>query len=154
MQPRIKLGLAIGAVGLVLNICVAGFMGVCGPIVSLIAGGVAGYLTAQQEKLSAKGNGAKAGAIAGGIAGGLVIIGQLIGGVAALALIQVSGVSTIFGQAPITADTAGTFSYYIGGLGTGVCIGLFGAILAAGAGAGVGYAATSDQPKIETSSTQ
>ena len=35
MQPRIKMGLAIGAVGLALNVCVAGFIGLCGPLVSL-----------------------------------------------------------------------------------------------------------------------
>lgn len=50
MQPRVRIGLIVGAIGLVLNICVAGFVGFCGPFFSLLAGGIAGFLTAQQEK--------------------------------------------------------------------------------------------------------
>ena len=146
MQPRIKMGLSIGTIGLILNVCVSGFIGLCGPIVSLIAGGVAGYLTAQQEKLSTKSDGAKAGGIAGGIAGGLVIIGQLIGGVAALVFMQSSGAQIPFGEIPsFSSDPATIIGYYLGGVGTGFCIGLVGALLAAGVGAGAGYFATPEQ---------
>jgi len=147
MQPRIKMGLAIGAVGLVLNICVSGFMGLCGPLVSLIAGGAAGLLAAQQEKLPAKGDGAKAGATAGGIAGTLVIIGQLIGGIAALAYMQMSGAQVPFGEVPTAgSDPALMIGYYAGGIGTGLCFGIVGAALAAAAGAGAGYMATQETP--------
>ena len=146
MQPRIRIGLIVGAIGLVLNICVSGFIGLCGPLVSLIAGGAAGFFAAQQEKLGTKGDGARAGATAGGIAGGLIIIGQLIGGIAALAYMQYSGMQTIFGQVPTTGDSASSIGYYLGGLGTGICFGLVGAALAAGAGAGAGYLGTPDQP--------
>ena len=107
MQPRIKMGLTVGAIGLALNICIAGFMGICGPLVSLFAGGAAGFFAAQQEKLPTKNDGAKAGAIAGGMA-----------------------------------------IYYASGIGTGLCFGIFGALLAAGTGAGTGYMATPDQPTI------
>ena len=48
MQPRIKMGLAIGAVGLALNVCVAGFIGLCGPLVSLLAGGLAHHDVAER----------------------------------------------------------------------------------------------------------
>ena len=49
MQPRIKMGLIVGVIGLALNVCVSGFIGLCGPLVSLLAGGLAGFLAAQQE---------------------------------------------------------------------------------------------------------
>ena len=49
MQPRTRIGLIVGVIGLVLNICVAGFIGFCGPVLSLIAGGIAGYFATQQE---------------------------------------------------------------------------------------------------------
>lgn len=147
---QIKLGLSIGAIGLVLNICVASFMGLCGPIVSLIAGGVAGYLTAQQEKPATKNEGAKAGALSGGIAGALVTIGQLIAGVTTLILIQFFDLPTIFGQAPQATDTASSIGYYAGGLGTGFCIGLIGLVVAAGVGAGAGYIGTNEQSGSHT----
>jgi hypothetical protein len=151
MQPRIKMGLAIGTVGLALNICVSGFIGFCGPLVSLIAGGAAGFLAAQQEKLPARSDGAKAGATAGGIAGALVIIGQLIGGMAALAYMQMSGAQVPFGEVPTAnSDPALMVGYYLGGIGTGLCFGIVGAILAAGVGAGAGYMATQEQPSANT----
>ncbi|MBC7875695.1 MAG: hypothetical protein H7Y59_00875 [Anaerolineales bacterium] len=146
MQPRIKMGLSVGAIGLALNVCVAGFIGLCGPIISLLAGGAAGYFAVQQEKPSTKNEGAKAGAMAGGIAGALVIIGQVIGGVGALAIMQVSGTQLPFGEVPaLSGDPSGMIGYYLGGLGTGICLGIVGAVLAAGVGAGVGYMSTQEQ---------
>ena len=146
MQPRVRIGLIVGAIGLVLNICVAGFIGFCGPLLSLIAGGVAGFFAAQQEKQATKADGARAGATAGGIAGGLIILGQIIGGMGALAYYQVSGTPLPFGAAPTTsAPATEMLIYYLSGAGTGFCFGAVGALLAAGAGAGAGYLATSDQ---------
>ena len=146
MQPRVRLGLIVGAIGLVLNICVAGFVGFCGPFFSLLAGAVAGFLTAQQEKQPTKGDGARAGATAGGIAGGLIILGQVIGGLGSLAFYQYSGTQLPFGAAPsASAPASEMLIYYLTGIGTGLCFGAVGALLAAGAGAGTGYLATSDQ---------
>lgn len=153
MQPRIKLGLSIGAIGLVLNVCVSTAIGLCGPIVSIVAGATAGFLTAQQEKLPSKADGARAGAIAGGIAGGLVIIGQLIGSVLALVLLHTSDLPLTVGEVPAAGDLPSTITYYVAGLGTGVCIGLVGALLAAGAGAGSGYVGTSEQPTGDNSTS-
>lgn len=145
MKPRTRIGLIVGAIGLLLNICVSGFIGLCGPVFSLIAGGVAGFLAAQQERLGVKGEGARAGATAGAIAGGLMILGQLIGGVATLLYYQVAGADTLFGQVP--SGGAESIGYYLGGLGTGICFGLVGTALAAGAGAGAGYLATQEGPQ-------
>jgi len=146
MQPRTKLGLAVGAIGLVLNICVSAFFGFCGPVLSLVAGGVVGYLTAQQEKLPTKGAGARAGAVSGGIAGTLIIVGQVIGGIAALIYFQTSGTDLPFGQAPTTGtDPSLTALYYGSGFVTAFCFGLVGALLAAGTGAGAGYLGTPEQ---------
>jgi hypothetical protein len=147
MQPRTRIGLIVGVIGLVLNICVAGFVGFCGPFLSLLAGGIAGFLAAQQEKPYTKKEGARAGATAGGITGALMILGQIVGGMGALAYMQASGVTPPFGQLPdLSSDPAMQIGYYAGGLGTAVCFGVIGALLGAGAGAGAGYLATSDQP--------
>jgi hypothetical protein len=148
MQPRIRIGLIVGVIGLVLNICVAGFIGICGPFFSLIAGAIAGFLAAQQEKPFTKKEGARAGATAGGIAGALIIIGQILGGIGALAYMQSTGTQTPFGQMPDLGDPATSIGFYAGGVGTALCFGIVGALLAAGAGAGAGYLATSDQPTM------
>jgi hypothetical protein len=146
MQPRTRIGLIVGVIGLVLNICVAGFIGFCGPFLSLVAGGIAGFFATQQEKPLTKNEGARVGATAGGIAGGLIILGQIIGGVGALAYMQSTGASTPFGQMPDLGDPATSIGFYAGGIGTALCFGVIGALLAAGAGAGAGYLATSNQP--------
>jgi hypothetical protein len=146
MQPRTRIGLILGVIGLVLNICVAGFLGFCGPVVSLIAGGVAGFFATQQEKPLTKNEGARVGATAGGIAGALIILGQLIGGIGSLAYMQSSGAQTPFGPIPDLSDPATAIGFYGGGMVTALCFGIIGALLAAGAGAGAGYLATTDQP--------
>ncbi|NOY99822.1 MAG: hypothetical protein GXP40_11600, partial [Chloroflexi bacterium] len=88
MSPRVKFGLLAGTIGLVLNTCVSGLFGICGPLVSLLAGGAAGFFAARGEKRPAQGEGAKVGAIAGAISGALVLVGQIIGGLAALVFLQ------------------------------------------------------------------
>jgi hypothetical protein len=149
MQPRVRIGLIVGVIGLVLNICVAGFIGICGPFLSLIAGGVAGFLAAQQEKPLTKNEGARAGVTAGGIAGGLIILGQIIGGIGALFLMQSQGMQLPFGQIPSTSsDPATQIGFYAGGIGTALCFGIVGALLAAGAGAGAGYLGTSESAVV------
>lgn len=146
MQPRIRIGLIVGAIGAVLNICVSAAVGFCGPVVSLLAGAVAGYFAAQREKLATKSDGARAGATAGAIAGGLIILGQVIGGVGALFFLQSTGAQLPFGQVPTAADGASMqLIYYLTGAGTAICFGLVGTALAAGAGAGLGYLGTPDQ---------
>ena len=140
MPPKIKVGLLVGAVGLVLNVCVSAAMGICGPAVSLIGGAIAGFLAARQEKPATQGEGAKIGAISAAIAGALILIGQIIAAVGALALIQFSGMQIPFGQVPApSADPATQAIFYLSGLGTGLCFGLIGIFLAALAGAGTGY---------------
>jgi len=152
MQPRTRIGLIVGAIGLLLNICVATFAGFCGPVLSLVAGGIAGYLATQREKPYTKKEGARAGATAGGIAGGLIILGQILGSIGALIFMQASGAPTIFGEVPdLSSDPAVQIGFYAGGVGTALCFGIVGALLAAGAGAGAGYLATQDQPMMPPS---
>ncbi|HSB00710.1 MAG TPA: hypothetical protein VLE49_08675, partial [Anaerolineales bacterium] len=127
--------------------CVAGFIGFCGPFLSLIAGGIAGYFAAQQEKPAARNEGARIGATAGGIAGGLIILGQILGGVGALAFMQTTGAQVPFGQVPsVSSDPATQVTFYGAGIFTALCFGIVGALLAAGAGALIAYFTTSDQP--------
>lgn len=143
MLPRVKYGLIIGAVGLVLNACVSTALGICGPFTALLAGGVSGLLAAMQEKQPVKAEGAKAGAISGLISGGLVFIGQLIGAVGALLLVNSMGGETIFGQMPdLLGGGPEAFGALAGGLGTGVCFGMVGIGLSALAGALAGYLST------------
>ncbi len=143
MKPAIKFGLIVGGVGLFLTACVGFILGICGPVVALIAGGVAGFLTAREVRPYTKGDGAKEGGIAGGVAGALTTVGQLIGGFSSILLAQVAGFSSPFGQIPtFDGPTAELVGYYIGGLLSGGCIGLVGLLLAAGAGALAGYLAT------------
>lgn len=147
MQARTRIGLIVGVIGLVLNICVSAVLGFCGPVVSLIAGAVAGYLAVQQEKPTTKNEGARAGATAGGIAGGLIILGQVVGGLGALAYMQSTGSQIPFGQIPSTSsDPSLQVAFYGSGIVTALCFGILGAALAAGAGAGIGYLTTPDQP--------
>ena len=149
MQSRTRIGLIVGVIGLVLNICVAGFIGFCGPVLSLIAGGVAGFLTAQREKPLTKNECERAGATAGGIAGGLIILGQVIGGIGALFFMQARGMQLPFGQIPsASSDPSTQIAFYLGGTGTALCFGIIGALLAAGAGAGAGYLATTEQAVV------
>lgn len=142
MQPRIRMGLIVGAIGLALNVCVAGFIGLCGPAVSLLGGVIAGFLAAQQEKAALKADGARLGAVAGVIAGALILAGQILGGVGALAIMQYSGIKLGIGNIPSpSASPTVQAVYYLTGLGTATCIGLVGVVLSALAGAGAGYMA-------------
>jgi hypothetical protein len=146
MRPRFKAGLIVGLIGLVLNVCVSTVFGFCGPFMTLIAGGLAGFWAAKQEKLPAKGDGARAGAVAGAITGGLMLIGQVLGGLGALLWVQYSGVSPLFGTVPSpSADSSQLAIYYATGLLTGCCFGAVGVALAALAGAGGGYLGTPSQ---------
>jgi hypothetical protein len=146
MRPRIKLGLIIGAIGLVLNVCISTAMGLCGPFAALIAGALSGFFTARQEKLPTKSAGARAGVTSGLVAGALVFIGQLLGAVGALVYFQSTGSRSVFGQAVPNLSAGGTSAliYIVSAMGVGVCFGLVGMGLSAGAGALAAYLATSE----------
>ena len=150
MKPRTKIGLIVGIIGLVLNVCVAGFVGICGPVLSLIAGAVAGFFAAQQEKPPTRNDGARAGATAGGIAGGLIILGQIVGGIIALFYMQSTGLRSMFGQQlpDLASGPAAQIPFYVGGLASALCFGIVGALLAAGAGAGAGYLGTRERAMV------
>jgi len=81
MTPRVKYGLIVGAVVLFVNVCVAAALPICGPMMALLAGAIAGFLTAREEEPVAAGDGARAGAVSGLIAGALVFLGQLVAGI-------------------------------------------------------------------------
>jgi hypothetical protein len=149
MRPRYTFGLLIGIVGLALNVCVSGFLGLCGPVLTLLGGALAGFLTVRREHPLAKNEGATAGAVSGGIAGALMLVGQLLGGIGALAIMQTLKLPLPFGATvPSGGDAAQQVGYYLGGLGTGICLGLVGLILAAAAGAGAGYLAAPQSPSM------
>lgn len=139
MQPRVKIGLIIGAIGLVLNIFIAALSGLCGPFVSLLGGAVAGFLSGKSEKAASKAEGARLGAISGAIASGMILIGQLIGAIGALAFFQFSNISVPLGKVPaLSAPPSEHVLYYADGIGTGLCFGLVGMVLGSLTGAGAG----------------
>ncbi len=145
MKARVKVGLLVGAIGFVLNLCVASLFGICGPGVSLIAGAFAGFFASRQEKPALKSDGAKAGGIAGLIAGGIVLVGQVIAAVIALAFIQYQQVKPLIGAVPsFSAEPGQQAIYYVSGIFTGLCFGVVGVIFSALAGAGTGFLGTPD----------
>jgi hypothetical protein len=143
VKPRVTYGLMVGLVGLILNACVSAAVGLCGPLLALLAGGVAGFLAAQGERPNTPTHGARLGAVAGGIAGALTLVGQLLGGMGALVLFQRAGVRLPLGMIPgPSEDVSRQLMYYISGLGLGACFGLAGVVMAALGGAGAGYLGT------------
>lgn len=143
MTARVRIGLIAGGIALVLTACVATIFGICGPGVSLIAGALAGYFAVKKESPATQSEGGKIGAVAGAIAGGLAVIGQVIGGIAALTLMPAIleslgnyGYSGISGQA----------TYWLSGAATALCFGGVGVVLAALGGFGTGYISTTNKP--------
>lgn len=137
MLPRVRWGLIVGAGVLLLNVGVSLALGCCGPLVSLIGGALAAFLAVRDEGISVRKEASSVGAIAGVVAGGVGFVGQMIGGLIALAI----GASNpqyleMFGMQGTGSEMAG---YWAGGIGAGVCFGLIGVGLAAGAGALTAY---------------
>lgn len=149
MKPRVRIGLIVGVIGLVLNTCVFGFLSflsLCGTIVSLIAGGAAGSLAVQQEKPVTKNEGARAGATAGAITGGLMLLGQILGALGSWFYLQSTGTPIDLQVPNLSGAPTNQIGIYAGGISIALCVGLVSVLLAAGAGAGLGYLVTSEQP--------
>jgi len=146
MSARVRVGLIAGGIGLVLTACIGSLLGICGPAVSLVAGAIAGYFAVKQENPASQSESGKVGATAGAIAGGLGVIGQIIGGIAALTIL------------PPLLESMGNYSYssisgeatyWLSGAATALCFGGIGVVLAAVAGYAVGYI-SSNKPAAPT----
>ncbi|GAB4128236.1 MAG: hypothetical protein Fur005_44050 [Roseiflexaceae bacterium] len=137
MAPRIRYGLIVGGIGLVINALISVLVGICGPFVTMLAGALAGWLATRSGGEAIRSKQTTNGAIAGAITGSLMMIGQIIGGIAAIMLIQAMGSQPLFGSLP--SNDAEQVGYVVGGVIAGFCFGIFGIMLGAGAGAGVGY---------------
>jgi hypothetical protein len=149
MQPRIKYGLIVGGITLLLNICVSTAFGFCGPFIALLAGGAAGFLTVREAEPTTRNDGAREGAVSGGIAGAMILIGQMIASIAALTLQRSSGIQPIIGTLPgIDASGSELALFYSSGIVIGFCFGLIGIGLAALGGAGGGYLGTTNTTKV------
>jgi MFS family permease len=145
MKARIRIGLIVGAISLVVTTVISALMGICGPGVSLIAGAIAGYIASKKESPATKSDGGKIGAIAGVITGGMGLIGQIIGGILALTLLPPlmeslgnNSYSQISSNDPII--------YWLSGMGTSLCFSVGGIILSTLSGAGTGYISTTEKP--------
>ena len=147
MKPFLKFGLIAGGIGFLVIIPLSAFMGICGPIVPLLAGAAAGFLTAYVGKPLSQKDGAQQGAMAGAVSGVLTLLGQMIGGMVALYFIQTSGAPVAFGRVPNASSPAYEMVLYYGsGLVTGMCFGIVGVLLGAAVGATAGYLGTRPQP--------
>lgn len=135
MKPYLKFGLIVGAISLIVVVPISALMGICGPGVTMVAGAIAGFLSAYSGKALTRRDGAQSGAIAGAIAGGITLLGQLVAAVLALAFVQVTGTAIPFGRIPSSSSPAYEHVVYYGaGLGTGLCFGIIGIVLGAIAG--------------------
>jgi len=150
MSLRVRSGLIAGAGGFLLTLCIGVAVGLCGPLGGIAAGAVAGLLTIRGQAALPRNQAARDGAVSGAIAGVLCLFGQLIGTLGSLSLVPAilarNGGQLPFGQLPTSGDTVGQAAYWVSGLGTGVCFGLIGLALAAGAGAAVAYMMSPQQP--------
>jgi hypothetical protein len=136
MKPFLKFGLLVGVIAMLVTIPVAALLGICAPLVAAIAGAAAGFLAVSSDKTLPKADGVKTGALAGGISGACTLIGQVIGGVAIMLIVQFTGMQLAFGSVPsASAEPAELIGYYAGGAGTVCCLGILGLALGAGAGA-------------------
>lgn len=137
MSAPVRIGLIVGGIGLFINAAVSSLFGFCGPLLTLLAGCLAGFLVARQATAgSGEMTNTRAGAIAGAVTGAMMLIGQLIGAVLALVIIQAMGVQPIIGELPTDTSSQGIF--YVAGIATGACFGIVGLVLALAGGAGVG----------------
>lgn len=147
MGGRVMWGVIVGLVGMLMNLVVSFVSGVCGPVVTLVAGAIAGFFAARWEGPGPRARSAQAGAIAGLLAGTLMLISQMLAAVAEVLVLQSAEFQ--FLQAMFTPGLGGTIpsnptaetqsGILVGALATGGCFGLIGMILAALAGAATGY---------------
>jgi len=143
MKPRIRIGLMVGAVALILNLVVAFVLGLCSPVLAAVAGAVAGWFTAREENSGNKGEAAKAGALSGVLTGILMLVGQVVGGIVVLYLMQKFDLPVAFtGTRPSQLAGAESAGFYVGGLLSGLCFGALDIAAAATAGAVVGFLTT------------
>lgn len=140
MAAKIKFGLIVGAVGLIINIFVSFLVGICGPFIGFAAGAIAGWLTVRADRPTVRNTGVSLGTQAGAIAGALVLVGQLIGNIGGLLFIQSTQTEPLFGELPQTPEAQAGF--WAAGIGVVICFGLLGLGLGAMGGAGAGYLAT------------
>jgi len=150
MQTRTKVGITVGLISLALNVCISGALSVVsslfGPFIALIVGAIAGSLAVSQEKPATKKEGARAGGTAGGIAGVLTILGPLLVGLLILIYLQTSGTPIDVQVPDLSSDPGTQIEFYARSLGSLLSSGIVGILFAAGAGTGMGYLLTSEQP--------
>ena len=145
MNHRIRVGLFVGTVVLILTIFVTLLVGVCGPIVPLIGGAVAGYFAVKQEAPGSKAEGGKIGAIAGAITGLMGFLGQILGGVLTLTFLPTL-IDSLGNPKFLPAAGSDQVTYWLSGLGTTFCIGIGGILFGLITGYGAGYFSTNDRP--------
>lgn len=143
MRVWLRYGLLCGAGGILLDLALTPWMAFCTPLVSLSAGGLAGYLAARRADLPTQGMGARLGARAGGFAGVLILGGQLLASLLVYFIYQPGGFSNPLVYTPVPGDPFWLQAFYFSaGFGLVVAFSATGALLALMAGAALGYFAS------------
>lgn len=154
MTVKIRWGLIVGVVGLVVNTLASLIFAFCGPIISFGIGIIAGFIVTQREPANSKGEGAQGGAITGLIAGAFILLGQMIGAIGNLVFAQMVEYEPIFGTLPDLGSPEGQAFYWVIGIGVGLCFGLIDALACVLGGALIGYirtpVASNTQEKTES----
>jgi hypothetical protein len=136
MSNRVRFGLIAGLIGLVVNLCASTPTACLGPFVALIVGAAAGYFTLQAEPPT-EGSAARLGASSGVIAGLLILVSHLIAaavGPAVMLATQTQPFPYSF-RLPQPGNGGEMAMYWIGAIGTGLCMGVLSLGCAAGGGA-------------------
>lgn len=137
MKPRVKNGLIAGLAGLVAGAGLTiGVSGLCGPLVALLMGALAGHFTVREEHPATPREGARLGAISGATAGALMLLMGALRLLSLPAQIQALPVPPEAELSPLLYFLALSASALLVVIGLALANGL----LAALAGAAAGYA--------------
>ncbi len=145
MSKPLKLGLFVGAIAAVINLCVSFLLGFCGPAVALAAGAIVGYLIGHTA--FDKSQAAREGALSGAVVGLLLLVSQILAGVSALTVARYLPAQNGWFHPPApSAPPSEVTLYYLGGIGAGACFGLIDIALAALSGFFAAHFSAQDAP--------
>lgn len=135
MSQKVKFGLIIGVVALILTVFASIICGLFGPFLAVLGGALAAFLAIRQTATS-KQEAAQDGAIAGLVVGAMMTVGQLIAAAINIIITRNTNTQPIIGTLPGPDQQ---YLYWIMGPAVGLCFGIADVIAAMLGGAGAGY---------------
>ena len=135
----VKAGIIVAAVVLFISICGALLSPLIVPCGALLAGGAAGYLASTFENPTLKNDAVKKGLTAGAIASAGAVLGQIIGAALNSMLLGPEGAQRLLAQMGYQtgslSSSATTTAYWVGVVGSAVCLSAVNIVVATGLGA-------------------